>query len=222
MKTSEEITYDRIKQLILGNHFPQGEFLSQRKLAAEVGATIVTLRSSLRLLENDGLIENVPKWGVRVPVETEGSLKDRYYFREIIEAGAVRKIREINPFKAREILLLKAKICDELWPNTENSAQAFAQAHMELHLAIADLSGNHYLSSELRRINFRSMMLSNAKRGWEIYQNIEMSNYHGDFIRHLFDGTAAEAEAAVTEHIRSGCDAELRVLSQNKTLTQTA
>jgi len=222
MKTSEEITYDRIKQLILDNHFPQGEFLSQRKLAAEVGATIVTLRSSLRLLENDGLIENVPKWGVRVPVETEASLKDRYYFREILEIGAVRKIREENPFKAREILLLKAKICDELWPNTENSAQAFAQAHMELHLAVADLSGNQYLSTELRRINFRSMMLSNAKSGWEIYHQIEIPDYHCDFIRRLFDGTTAEAETAVSEHIRRGRDAELKVLAQNNVLIQTA
>ncbi|MBL4702200.1 MAG: GntR family transcriptional regulator [Phycisphaeraceae bacterium] len=61
MKTSEQITYERLKDLIVDNKLPQGEFLSQRKLAESVGATLVTLRSSLRSLENDGLVENVPR-----------------------------------------------------------------------------------------------------------------------------------------------------------------
>ena len=112
MKTCEEMAYDRIKDLILNNKLPKGEFLSQRKLAEAVGATLMSLRSSLRLLENDGLIENVPKWGVRIPVENEESVKERYYVRELLEVGAVDKILELNIPNAREILMKKAEACD--------------------------------------------------------------------------------------------------------------
>ena len=81
MKTSEEITYDRLKALIIENKLPKGEFLSQRKLAESTGSTIVTLRSSLRLLENDGLLENVPN-GVIVgqPSDLLLSVEFRYGF----------------------------------------------------------------------------------------------------------------------------------------------
>jgi Transcriptional regulators len=215
-KTCEEVTCEKLRELILNNRLPQGEFLSQRKLAEAVGATIVTLRSSLRLLENDGLIENVPKWGVRIPVETEAEIRDRYYFRELIEVGAVSKMLEVNPPRAREILMEKARFCDSLKPDGEAAVRDFANAHMELHLAITRLSGNRYLENELARINFRSMMLSNAKRGWEMYRGLEEPDYHQNFVRKLFDSSCEEALDVVREHIRRGCSYELKVLEPEK------
>lgn len=213
-KTCEEVTCERLRELILNNRLPQGEFLSQRKLAEAVGATIVTLRSSLRLLENDGLIENVPKWGVRIPVETEEEIRDRYYFRELIEVGAVEKMLDVNPPGAREILMEKARLCDSLKPDGEAAVRDFANAHMDLHLTIAKLSGNRYLEDELARINFRSMMLTNAKRGWEMYKEYRNSDHHQIFIRKIFDSPREEALAAVREHIRRGCEYEAEAVHQ--------
>ena len=219
MKTSEEITYNRLKTLIIDNKLPQGEFLSQRKLAESVGTTIVTLRSSLRLLENDGLLENIPKWGVRIPVESEESIKERYYVRELLEVGAIDKMLDIHDLSIKSILEEKAAECDAVKLASSESFKDFAKKHTDLHLTIIRLSGNKLLYRELNRLNFRSMMLSNSKYGWALHRESFTDSHHRDFIKKLFDNSRQEALEAAREHIREGCFLELttlRKLNHNK------
>ena len=214
MKTCEEVAYDRLKDLIINNKLPRGEFLSQRKLAESVGATLMSLRSSLRLLENDGLIENIPKWGVRVPVDNEESVKERYYVRELLEVGAVSKILELNVPNARDILMQKAEACDMVKFTDSESFKNFAKKHADLHLTLTRMSGNKLLHRELKRLNFRSMMLENAKYGWEMHHENKNERHHRDFIEAIFTGTRESALEAVLQHVRRGCVMELESLKQ--------
>ena len=214
MKTCEEITYDRLKELIIDNKLPKGEFLSQRKLAESVGATLVTLRSSLRLLENDGLLENVPKWGVRIPVENEESIRERYYIRELLEVGAVDKILESKILKAKDILLEKAVACDKVKFSGPQSFKDFAVKHVDFHLTITRLSGSKLLHQVLKRLNFRSMMLENAKYGWELHNENQLENHHEEFIKVIFRSDRMEALEMVRMHIRRGCIMEIETLKR--------
>ncbi|MFW5843559.1 MAG: GntR family transcriptional regulator, partial [Spirochaetota bacterium] len=113
-QTKEDLAYHGLKELIVLGELPRGTFLSQRMLAAKCGVNVVTVRGALRQLENDGLIENVPQWGVRIPEETEEAVRDRYFLREILEVAAVRKIvgrrDEIDPAE----LTARAVACDTL------------------------------------------------------------------------------------------------------------
>ena len=215
MLTSEEKTYERLKQLILTGKLPKGEFLPQRGLAEKVGATIVTLRSALRLLGNDGLIENVPKWGVRIPVDTIKSVTDRYYVRELLEVGAAEKLLE-NPTEAMQCeLIALAKECDRMAPDSPESYCGFAAKHARLHLRMAELSGNQLLQT-LTRLNFRSMMLSNARNAWMIQLDYLQNAHHESFIRDLFSLPRAEALNTVHAHIRRGLRMELAVLEREE------
>jgi DNA-binding transcriptional MocR family regulator len=63
--TSEQQVTDRLRRHILAGELPVGEFLSQRKLAELAGTSVISVRGALRQLENEGLIENVPRAGVR-------------------------------------------------------------------------------------------------------------------------------------------------------------
>ena len=214
MKTSEEITYNRLKNLIIDNKLPQGEFLSQRKLAESVGTTIVTLRSSLRLLENDGLLENVPKWGVRIPVESEDSIQERYYVRELLEVGAIDKMLDMHDPGIRVVLEKKAAECDAVKLTGPESFKNFAKKHTDLHLTIIRLSGNKLLCRELNRLNFRSMMLSNSKYSWAVHNENFSNSHHRDLIKKIFDIDRQEALKAAREHIRQGCMLELMTLKK--------
>ena len=216
MLTSEEKTYERLKQLILTGTLPKGEFLPQRGLAQRVGATIVTLRSALRLLGNDGLIENVPKWGVRIPVDTIKSVTDRYFVRELLEAGAAEKLLE-NPTSAiQHELIALAKECDRMMPDSPESYREFAEKHARLHLRMAELSGNQLLVQTLTRLNFRSMMLSNARNAWMIQLDYLQNAHHESFILDLFSLPRAEALNTVHTHIRRGLRMELAVLDRDE------
>jgi DNA-binding GntR family transcriptional regulator len=212
MKTSEEITYNRLKSLIVNNGLPQDKFLAQRKLAELVGTTIVTLRSSLRLLENDGLLENIPKWGVRIPVEDENSIRERYYVRELLEVGAIDKMLDMHDPASRGILEEKAAECDAVKLTGPESFKVFAQKHADLHLTIAKLSDNKFLYRELNRLNFRSMMLSNSKYGWGVHNESFANSHHRDFIKKIYAADRREALEVAREHIREGCSLELATL----------
>lgn len=88
--TVEEQAYLSLRQEILGGELPAGEFLSQRKLAARSGVSVISVRGALRSLENEGLIENAPKWGVRIPQDTPATFTDRYFMRETLEVGLIQ------------------------------------------------------------------------------------------------------------------------------------
>ena len=216
MLTCEEKTYERLKLMILTGKLPQGEFLPQRGLAQQVGATIVTLRSALRLLGNDGLIENVPKWGVRIPVDTIKSVTDRYYVRELLEVGAAEKLLENPTGDLQAELTELARACDRMAPDSPESYRDFAEKHIRLHLRMAELSGNQLLVQTLTRLNFRSMMLSNARNAWMIQLDYLQNAHHENFIRELFSLPRAEALNTVHSHIRRGLRMELAVLEREK------
>ena len=216
MKTCEEATYDQLKELILAGELPTGKFLPQRGLAQRVGATIVTLRSALRLLGNDGLIENVPKWGVRIPEETCKSISERYYVRELLEVGAAEKLRAHHTEEMIAELSAMAKECDQMMPDAPDAWRGFAEKHFRLHLRIAELTGNGLLAETLSRLNFRSMMLSNAKNAWMIQREYLLEAHHESFILGLFTLPYAEAMTLVHHHVQRGLRMELAVLEREK------
>ena len=214
MLTSEEKTYYRLKEKILEGGFPVGKFLPQRSLAADVDATIVTLRSALRLLENDGLIENVPKWGVRIPEEDEASLRDRYFLREVLELGAVKRMLELyrSDDQVKSLLLKLARDCDEMKPENPDSYREFAEKHIKLHHQIVEYTGSRLLVKEIERLNFRSMMLTNSSRGWLQCNDYRFTTHHSDLIMDLFTLPEAQALEAMRKHIRYGLELELNVI----------
>ena len=60
-KTKEQLAYESLRELIVRGELPLGEFLSQRMLTSKVDSTMVNVRPALRQLENDGLIESIPR-----------------------------------------------------------------------------------------------------------------------------------------------------------------
>ncbi len=85
LKTSSEKAYQALLREILGGSLPKGEFLSQRMLAELADTSIISVREALKRLEYEYLLESVPKWGVRIPVETRARIKDLYGIREALE-----------------------------------------------------------------------------------------------------------------------------------------
>jgi DNA-binding GntR family transcriptional regulator len=212
-QTKEDQAYQRLKALIMVGELPRGEFLSQRMLAEKCGANVVTVRAALRQLENDRLIENVPQWGVRVPEETADTVRDRYFLREILELGAVRRIvhrrEQIQPARLFE----RAHACDELSAQPGSDFQIYALRHYEFHQALTDLSGSQLLAQAYARLWMRSLMLWNAQRGW--FRGYDRSpRLHQDLAQAILGEDEEDAVAAMVEHIRHGMQLELDALGE--------
>ena len=214
IKTEEDIGYEKLKSLIFNNELPKGKFLSQRSLATKLNTAVATLRCILRRLENDGLIENVPKWGVRIPFETEKDIIDRYYIREILEVGAIIQILRNKTKDDYDRLMEAAEACDSLKDEDTNKSVLFANHHMTFHSLLGELSGNPLLHKMMNQVIIKSFMIYNAQRGWA--RGIDRDS-HRKLVIDLFKADSQEKiESIMRAHVKRGLQDEIEVLHFNQ------
>lgn len=208
-RTSEEYVFNQLKHMIANGELPTGKFLSQRMLGQRLNAAVVTVRSALRSLENYGLIENVPKWGVRIPVETENTIRDRYFLREVLEAAAARRVIELNNTENTKMLMKRAIELDSLAIEDPGNIERFAELHYHFHLFFAQCAQSSELVKSLDRLSIRTRMLWNAKRGWA--RGLDQIS-HAQFTDMILSATPDEAEVLMRKHIRRGLSHELEAI----------
>ncbi len=208
-KTKEEQVYERLKELILKGEIPAKEFLSQRTLAAKVDAAVITVRAALRQLENDGLVENVPRWGVRLPEETEATLTDRYYMRALFECEAVRQLIRKRESLDPQSLIDLARECDRIDLDPEGNAEAFGNVHYSFHREIVALAGSPLMSRMFERINLKNLFFWNAYHTWHGIDSRHLGD-HEALVMSLFSLDEAAAAELMEGHVQRGLSFELK------------
>jgi DNA-binding GntR family transcriptional regulator len=212
--TAEMKAYKILKNLVISGDLPSDEFLSQRMLAKKVNGSVISVRGALRRLENDGLIESVPRWGVRIPVETEQTIRDRYFVRELLEAGAVERIVAAGDPGDAQVIRQAAAACDQMTVPDSELIPVFAEKHLGFHTCIAQRSRSPLLVRFMERLNMKSMMLVNARRGWA--RGFERSTtHHMDLADEILSGDRQRARDAIILHVRNGLKAELEAIAEN-------
>ncbi|WP_319478249.1 GntR family transcriptional regulator [Marispirochaeta aestuarii] len=215
-KTKEEIVYEQLKELILQGGIPLNTFLSQRTLAGKVDAAVITVRAALRQLENDGLVENVPHWGVRVPEETPATVQDRYRLRRLFEVEAAREIvRNREQIDPSDLLKIAAQ-CDGIDLDPEGDLHDFGDLHYRLHMEIVDLAGSPLMSRMYERINLKKLFFWNALRTWKNSSTRHIGD-HGALVEALCSSSEDEVVTLLEQHINRGLENELKMLKSQKT-----
>ena len=207
-RTSSEKAYRAILQAILEGQLPKGEFLSQRMLASIAGTSIISVREALKRLEHEHILEAIPKWGVRIPLETRERIQGLYGVREALEVMVAYLLCTQNdPVVAKEIME-KATECDLITTEGEGSVEYFAQKHRELHLLMAERSGNRHLKIELERLGLRSLLYQSAKSTWAS-EVADWRNWHRNLVGEIFSCDPARAQEAMHQHIQHGLHHDL-------------
>jgi DNA-binding GntR family transcriptional regulator len=212
VQTSTEKAYSIIQKAILGNKFPRGEFLSQRKLAEFAETSVISLRDALKRLEFEGLVESIPRWGVRIPVETMKTLMDRYMVREALEVMAAYTVSRSCIGADAERLRALAEACDEIEQVDDDHAELFYERHAEFHFSLADCTGNPMLRAELERLALRSLLFSSAYRTWAKAVH-PYRDWHGNLVDDILSGQAERAQRAMHAHIQDGLENDLKAFA---------
>src|SRR3954451_787326 len=66
-----------------------GERLVEEQLTKRFGISRAPLREALRLLAQQGLVEHVPRRGVRVAILSDDDIQELYAVRDVLERHAV-------------------------------------------------------------------------------------------------------------------------------------
>ena len=97
-----DLAYQKLRQRILDNEWPPGARALEQELALELGMSRTPVREALIRLSNEGLVEVVPRHGVRVLPVSAADMDEIYRVIGSLEATAAEIIAERKP-KAGEL-----------------------------------------------------------------------------------------------------------------------
>lgn len=80
--------YQYLYSQVLVDPAMQGAFLSEQDIAERVGVSRTPVREALLLLASDGLVQMIPKRGVRVPVISGREIAELMELRGVLERHA--------------------------------------------------------------------------------------------------------------------------------------
>jgi len=85
-----ERAYTIIKQKILSCEYPPGSFINEISLLGEIGASRTPIREAMTKLENENLVQIIPKKGILVCNISLSEINDIYQTRKLIEPFIIR------------------------------------------------------------------------------------------------------------------------------------
>jgi DNA-binding GntR family transcriptional regulator len=204
-----ERAYYTIRDLILRGRLPIGSALSRRRLAAELGMSMLPISEAVQRLESEGLLETRPQAGTRVRIPGEQDIRDRFIIREALEGQAARLFAERATIEQRQELSLMAEQMDTLFcrlgADREDGEFAFAvhNFHFQLHMRIAEYSGCRALQELIQKNN---VLVFNWLFDVAGNQLARSPRFHWDLVASLTGGDADAAEAAMRLHVRYGVE----------------
>jgi DNA-binding GntR family transcriptional regulator len=183
-----------LRRRIINNELPAGSRLLETKLAEEFGVSRTTLRSALRDLKNDGLVEISPRRGCFVARMDPTDIRDICFARYVLEAGAAADLRA----DAALLDALEAALGEMADAGERGDLDALVSADTRLHGLIVETSGRRRVTELWHELDGQmgSLIRSSLERqGIDLPEVVERH-------RVLVDAIASGRRGTITKAIR--------------------
>jgi DNA-binding GntR family transcriptional regulator len=157
MKDSQENSslageaYLVVRERILRGELPIGKVISRRKVATELGMSLLPVSEALLRLEFEGLLESRPRAGTRVRIPTEQDVRGHYVVREALEVESARLFAEAATAQERAELRRLAARVDALSTQPDGDRSRYLSLHEKLHRRIAECARCPALSDAIEK-----------------------------------------------------------------------
>jgi len=143
-RTPIDSIYERIRQKILDSEVAPGSQILEQELAVMLGVSRTPVREAVIRLQNEGLLEIIPRHGVRIVPIAVSDMREIYDVLISLEPRAAELLaaRGASPKELRELAASCEKMTDSL---ARGEMEAWALADEEFHLGIVQLSNNRRL-----------------------------------------------------------------------------
>ena len=201
--------YLTVRERILHGNLAIGQIVSRRKLAAELGMSLLPVSEALIRLQHEGLLESQPRVGTRVRVPTRPDVQGHYVIREALESQAAMLFAaEATPEERCELMELAERV-DELSTQSEGDRFVYSRLHEKLHRRIAECARCAALADVISRTSAIAATWLCATRG---SSRANPPTHHRDLMKVLVTESAAAASEAMRAHIRFSMENALRRL----------
>lgn len=189
-----EKVYQNLKEAILQGWLRPGAWLHEQELTEALGVSRTPLREAFNRLGSQGLLEIIPRKGVRIVDLTEGEIDDLFEARAVLEtAFFVRAAKKIEPKDIERLRLAQKEIVAEMLEAEDNPAlqdelrRDFMKSDREFHELFILASENDFW----------------IKCYYDVRDKIEVSGRYITNITH-FVRTAGQDHNAVMDAVLEG------------------
>ena len=195
-----ELTLTRLRHEILSGALAPGERLVEEQLTQRFGTSRAPLREALRQLAQQGLIEHLPRRGVRVAELSAADSDELSALRNVLERYAV-ETAFAQPGAAS---LTGVAAAWQLMAEAARTGDTFAEnnAHQRFHVEVVALAGQRHLllAFEPVILKLQLLMATNLRLETEQRDAAEGVVRHRRLLDDLATGDLATAVNALASH----------------------
>lgn len=145
-KSLVELAYERVKQRILDNQYYPGYQALENEVAEDLGMSRTPVREALIRLKHEGLVELIPRRGLRVVPVLADDMKEIYDVLTSLESMAAELLAKRKP-DAATLEPMKEATRDMEVALKNDDLDAWATADEKFHRALIELCGNRRLAN---------------------------------------------------------------------------
>lgn len=195
-KSAVDYVVGRIVAMLTSMELMPGARIRQEMLAAKLDVSRAPIREALRVLQSQGLVEQVPNAGYSVRRLTRSELTQVYLMRELLEAELVRRALPADDDLVRDLSELNAEMAAAADREDIPHALSFNKA---FHFRLYRGSGLDLVVSEVERL----WTQTDAYRAYSSYDPASIhrsTEDHEQIIEALRGGEPEAVIAALNAH----------------------
>ncbi|MFG3555817.1 GntR family transcriptional regulator [Micromonospora sp. NPDC047557] len=195
-----DLAVSRLTREILSGKSDPGERLVEEQLTRRLGISRAPLREALRLLAQQGLVEHVPRRGVRVATLSDRDVRELYELRDVLERFSVRAGIPVG--RESDLAGLRATLDQMREATRAGDRMTVAESHRAFHVALVALAGNRHLSAVYGSIlvKLQLYMAINLRREAEMAQPLDGVHRHERLFEAVVGGDPEEVLAVLSAH----------------------
>lgn len=194
-----DLAAEKIRELLLAGTLTPGERVREEWLSSRLGISRPPLREAIRVLVHQGLLERMPRRGVRVVSLTAGDISDIYSLRSVLDRFAL----ELGVPVADAAMLdpLRSAVT-EMRAAAESGRHApYVEANRQFHLALIRLGGNSRLTMTYELLMNQMQLLMSVNLSRESAEDKEIGvRRHEELLTAIESGSLDLALAALEAH----------------------
>lgn len=195
--------FNAIREAILTNQLKPGTALSEGDLSKQLGISRTPTREALKRLEENGLVQFIPRKGAFVTDVTIEMIVEIYQLREALECYAVEFTPQYGDMDELDRLEKDVEKTDEYIQ--QNNRAKLHEMDESLHMFIARAAHNE----TLYKLDKRFMQQGGRMRFFKptaLERYAEIKDEHQNIITAIKAGDIARAKQELVNHLRKSCN----------------
>lgn len=206
--------YRELKSMIVDRKLKPGEKILQEKIAREFGVSRTPLMCALKKLEQEKLVQAVPRRGFYVRRFTKEEVLEAFELREILEGLAARRAAHvISPAQTEK---LRGFFRDADLSDSAQGIKRYAEEDRRFHQFLLELGGFDLLNDILENYNIITVSYRIDVMEGLVRHPRETLPEHEALIEAIASGRPEQAEKLARQHFQRSRQQLMKEMRQEK------